>query len=88
MKPQTNPPCLLGTRAANLFPRRAFEPQSPNHTESAHAPGARLGVTIQPPLNVHRPGFKELIRIIWSLIKPNKVLNLGGVGVHWGGVHV
>ena len=30
------------------------------------------------------PGFKELIRITWSLIRPNRVLNLGG-GTFGGG---
>ena len=31
------------------------------------------------------PGFKELIRIIWSFIRLNRVLNLGGVGYLWRG---
>ena len=37
---------------------------------------------MQPAPNVPTPGFKELIRTIWSLIKPNRVLNflLGGGG--------
>ena len=33
-----------------------------------------VGVTIQPPQMYPPPGFKELIRTIWSLIRPNKVL--------------
>ena len=33
-----------------------------------------LGVTIQPPPNVPPPGFKELIRIIWSSMRPDGVL--------------
>ena len=46
-----------------------------------------LGVTIQPPFSeCHTPrGFKELIRTIWSLMRPNRVLNLGGL--HFGGAY-
>ena len=39
-----------------------------------------LGITIQPPKNVHPPGIKELIRTIWSLIRPNRVLIFLGMG--------
>ena len=50
----------------------------------------RLGVTMQAPQMYPPAGLKELIRTIWSLIRRNRVLNLGvrGGGVHLGGVHV
>ena len=34
-----------------------------------------LGVTMQPPPNVPLPGFKELIRTKWSVIRPKRVLD-------------
>ena len=45
-----------------------------------------LGVTKQPPQMYPPPGFKELMRTIWSLIRPNRVLNF--LGYIWGEVHV
>ena len=38
---------------------------------------------MQPPKCTPPPGFKKLIRTIWSLIRPDRVLNFWGV--HLGG---
>ena len=50
-----------------------------------HRRGAQAGsYKGYPPIKVHPPGFKELMRIISGLTKPNRILDLGR-GVSGGG---